>query len=267
MNFETIKIDIDSAVAWLWLNRPQRANALDRALMDELPMALEWIGRQSQLRVVVLAGEGKHFCAGVDISLLESLLALGTETGCAAEARDRIRREMLRLQSNVTALEQLSIPVIAAVHGACIGAGVDLIAACDLRYATCDARFCIKEVDMAIVADLGTLQRLRHVIGLPMLSELSLTAETFSGIRAQQIGLIGQAYESREALYTAAGGLAHVIAAKPALAVRGIKHNLLYARDHSVSDALDYVATWNASAVLSDDTLSAVTAARAARSS
>lgn len=267
MTFQTLAIESDGAVAWLRLNRPQRANALDRASFAELAEACEWIDRQPDLRAVILAGEGRHFCAGADVSLLEGLLQIGSAHGCAAEARDVVRREILRLQASVSAIERLRIPVIAAVHGACIGAGIDLIAACDLRYAMNDAQFCIKEVDMGIVADVGTLQRLRHVIGMPMLSELTYTAETFSGVRAQQIGLIGRAHESRDALYSAVGELARRIATKSALTVRGIKHNLLYARDHTVDDALDYVATWNASALLSNDALHAVQSARAARRS
>lgn len=264
MDLKALKIDVDGGVAWLRLNRPSRANALDHGLFMDLARACEWVDAQSELRVAVLAGEGKHFCAGADIALLEDLRRTGSSCGCAAEARDLVRREILVLQAALTAIEQLRIPVISAVHGACIGAGVDLIAACDLRYAAADARFCIKEVDMGIVADVGTLQRLRHVVGLPILSELAYTAETFSAARAHQIGLIGSTYESRDTLFAGVEELARRIAAKPALTVRGIKHNLLYARDHSVADALNYVATWNASAILSEDMERALQLAREA---
>lgn len=253
MAYETIRLDIQGPIAWLRLNRPQRANAIDLALWTELSLAIESIAQQAAVRVVVLAGEGQHFCAGADLSLLASLAGIGRAPGCAAEARDRLRVEILRLQRAFSALEALPVPVIAAVHGACIGAGVDLIAACDLRYATADARFCIKEVDLGIAADLGTLQRLHHVIGLAVLAELAYTADTISGERARELRLVNGTYESHAALLAGVEALAQRIAAKPALAVRGIKHNLLFAREHSVADALEHIAVWNSSAALSSD--------------
>lgn len=253
MSHESLRLDVEGPVAWLRLNRPQRANAIDLALWTALPQALEEIGRQAAVRVVVLAGEGRHFCGGADLSLLASLAGAGRADGCQAEARDRLRGEILRLQRAFSALEALPVPVIAAVHGACIGAGVDLIAACDLRYATADARFCIKEVDLGIAADVGTLQRLGHVVGLPVLAELAYTAETIGGERARELRLVNGIYATQEALYEGVAALAQRIAAKPALAVRGIKHNLLYAREHSVADALEHIAVWNASALQSAD--------------
>ena len=265
MDYSSLRAERRGEVDWIFLNRPAQANALDLAFWDELPRLLETLDRDPAVRVVVIAGEGKHFCAGADLSLLENLHRLGREQRCAAEARDALRRELLRLQDSLSAIERLRVPVIAAVHGGCIGAGVDLIAACDLRYAAADARFSIKEIDYGIVADVGTLQRLRHVIGLPMLTELTLTARTFDAAEALQLGLVGASYADRDHLYAEVQALAQQIAAKPPLTVRGVKHHLLYSRDHSVADALQHVATWNASALLSDDGAAALERARSQR--
>jgi len=154
----------------------------------------------------------------------------------------------------------MRVPVIAAVHGACIGGGIDMIGACDLRYCTADAKFSIKEVDLAVTADVGTLQRLRHIIGLPRLTELAYTGETFDGRKAQEIGLVGQAYAGRDELMAGVEQLARRIAAKSPLTVRGIKYNLLYSRDHSVREGLEMVANWNAAFLVSDDLREALTA-------
>ncbi|MBL8270081.1 crotonase/enoyl-CoA hydratase family protein [Steroidobacter sp.] len=262
MQLQTLKVQIDASVAWIWLNRPERANALNAEFWREFPQLLQWVEQQPQVKVAVLAGEGRNFCAGADIELLATLAEVGSAGECAATARENLRREILHLQDGFTAIERLRVPLIAAIHGACVGAGVDLIAACDLRYSSADAKFSIKEIDYAIVPDVGTLQRLRHVIGLPTLTELAYTAETFQADKARQIGLVGAVHESREVLYDKVRELANVIASKSAVTVRGIKHNLLYSRDHDVAEGLEHVATWNASMLLSDDLRQALSSAR-----
>ncbi|MDR3415623.1 MAG: crotonase/enoyl-CoA hydratase family protein [Nevskia sp.] len=253
MEFQTLKIDLQDHLAWLRLNRPDKANAFSLTMWEELPRAVAWLNEQSAVRVVILCGEGRHFTAGIDMEALMHLGQMVGNKGCAARARENLRNFILSAQDCFSSLERLRVPVIAAVHGACIGAGVDLIAACDLRYCTADAKFSIKEVDLAVTADVGTLQRLRHVIGLARLSELSYTGDTFDGHKALDMGLVGAAYASREELMDHATQLAHRIAAKSPVTVRGIKHNLLYSRDHSVRDGLEMVATWNAAMLVSDD--------------
>lgn len=260
MEFQTVKIELQDHVAWLRLNRPDKANAFSMTMWDELPQAAAWLDQQPQVRVVVLCGEGRHFTAGIDLEALAHLGQFTSGKGCPARGREGVRKFILHAQECFNSIERLRMPVIAAVHGACIGAGVDLIAACDLRYSTEDARFCIKEVDLAVTADVGTLQRLRHVIGLPLLTELSYTAETFDGRKARQIGLVGQTYATYEELLAQTGQLAQRIAAKSPLTVRGIKHNLLYSRDHTVQEGLQMVATWNAAMLMSDDLTEALTA-------
>lgn len=259
-NLETVLVSVQAGVAHLRLNRPANANAFDLRMWEELPRALEWIGTQRAVRAVILHGEGKHFTGGIDLSVVRWLQQKTADPQRATRGREDVLHFIERAQHAFNAVEHCPVPVIAAVHGACIGAGVDLIAACDLRYSTEDARFCIKEVDLAVTADVGTLQRLRHVIGLPLLTELSYTAETFDGRKARQIGLVGQTYATREELLAQAEQLARRIAAKSPLTVRGIKHNLLYSRDHTVQEGLQMVATWNAAMLMSDDLTEALTA-------
>ncbi len=260
MNFETLKIDIQDHLAWLRLNRPDKANAMSLTMWDELPKAAAWLDEQSQVRVVILCGEGKHFTAGIDLDALAHLGVAANDRNCPARAREGVRKFILHAQNSLSSLERMRMPVIAAIHGACIGGGIDMIGACDLRYCTVDARFSIKEVDLAVTADVGTLQRLRHIIGLPRLTELAYTGETFDGRKAQEIGLVGDAYASRELLLSEVEQLARRIAAKSPLTVRGIKYNLLYSRDHSVREGLEMVANWNAAMLVSDDLREALAA-------
>ena len=260
MEFQTLKIDLQDHIAWLRLNRPGKANAFSLTMWDEFPKAVAWLNDQPQVRIVILSGEGRHFTAGIDMEALAHLGQVSGGKGCPARAREGVLKFILHAQECFSSVERLRVPMIAAVHGACIGAGVDLIAACDMRYCTADAKFSIKEVDLAVTADVGTLQRLRHVIGLPRLTELSYTGETFDGRKAQDIGLVGQAYATREELMAQVEQLARRIAAKSPVTVRGIKHNLLYSRDHSVQEGLRMVATWNAAMLVSDDLTEALTA-------
>jgi len=258
MIFTTLRIDLDGPLAWLRLNRPDKANSMNLAMWDELPKAAAWLQEQPQIRVVILCGEGKHFTAGIDLEVLAHLGQTVNRPGCGGRSREFLRNWILKAQRSLTSIENLRVPVIAAVSGACIGAGVDLIAACDLRYSTFDAKFCIKEVDLAVVADVGTLQRLRHVIGLAPLTELTYSGETFDGHRALALGMVNGACDTREEVMAKAEAMARSIAAKSPLTVRGIKANLLYSRDHSVAEGLEFAAGWNAATLISDDATEAL---------
>jgi enoyl-CoA hydratase len=258
--FETVEITMEGAVAVLRLNRPQSANALDRRLWEELKAALAWLDTQPPVRAVVLHGEGRHFTAGIDLSVVDWLRGVAGDPACPARASEAVLAFIEFAQSVFNAVETLKVPVIAAIHGACIGAGVDLIGACDIRLAAKDARFCVKEVDLAIVPDVGTIQRLRHVIGYSAVAELCYTAETFDAERALALGLVSRVLDSKEALLRSALEMAQTIAAKPPVAVRGIKRNLLWARDRSVQDGLAYTAAWNAAMMIGADTAEAIAA-------
>ena len=257
--FKTLETELHEGVLRAWMNRPEKVNALNRALWFELEELALWADREPAVRVLVLGGRGRAFTAGIDFSLI---LSITTSVAGLPEGRkqESVREQIVELQRAFTAFESCRKPVIAAIHGGCLGAGIDLITACDLRYATEDASFSIKEVDLAIVADIGTIQRLPHIVGEGHARELALTGRVFDGSEAKTMGLVSETYTSLEALEEAVAQTARTIASKSPLAVRGIKQVFNYSRDRRVDEGLDYVATWNAGMLLSSDAAEAVQA-------
>lgn len=251
MELTTLLLSLENHVAHLRFNRPQRANALNQTAWNELKSVFEMLDEDDSVRVIVLSGEGKHFCSGIDLELLMSV-AGPTET-CEGRKRERLRRQILALQAPINAIEQCSKPVIAAIHGGCIGGGVDIAAACDMRYCTDDAYFSIREIDMGMVADLGTLQRLPRLIPQGTLREMAFTGRSVFGPEAERMGLVNKAFETSEKMQESVAEVTRQIATKSPLSIRGTKHILNHSRDHSVADGLEYMATWNAAMLLSND--------------
>ena len=249
------KVEHDGHIAWLTLNRPAKRNVMGAPFFRELAAHFAVFDRDPDVRAVVVKAEGKSFTAGTDLEELASLLS-----GEGADQREATRMKILALQAGLTAIERCRKPVIAAVHSHCIGGGVDLISACDIRLATADAVFSIRETRMGIIADLGTLQRLPYIIGHGWFRELALTGRDFTAAEALQMRLITRICEDREALYAAAGTLARQIADCPPLAVQGTKDVILYSRDHGIDAGLNYVAQKNTAALPSRDAVEAVTA-------
>ncbi len=262
--FETLSLSASAAVAVLELNRPDKANAMSLPMWSELREALAWIDAAPEVRVALIRGAGRHFCSGIDLDLLRNIREQIADP-CAGRAAEKLRRLILEMQEALTAIERCRKPVLAAVHGACVGAGVDLVSACDMRYCSADASFSIKEVDVGMTADVGTLQRLPKLIGEGMVRELAYTGRSVSGQEAKDIGLVNRCHADPETLMRETLALAAAIAAKSPLAVRGCKEMITYARDHSVADALNYVATWNAAMLMSADLTEAIDAGRARR--
>jgi 2,4-dienoyl-CoA reductase (NADPH2) len=250
--YATLSMVLSDHVATLTLNRPDKANAMNLAMWHELRQALRWADATPEVRAVVLTGAGKGFTAGID---LQMMMGLGEQIqdDCEGRMRENLRQIILDLQDCLTSLEHCRKPVLAAVHGACIGGGVDLICCADMRYASADAVFSIKEIDLGMVADVGTLQRLPKLIGQGMVRELAYTGRTFGAQEALHLGLVNRVFDTPQNLLCEVQALAAGIAAKSPLAVRGVKEMLNYARDHSVADGLAMVATWNAAHLLSDD--------------
>lgn len=257
---DALKINVDVSIAWIEINRPEKANALDARLWEKLEETFRELDNQSTVRVCVLSGIGKHFCAGIDLEMLQQLGKLTEEFNCEGRKRDALRRTILKLQSAFNEIERCRKPVIAVIHGACLGAGLDLVAACDLRYSTTDANLQIKEIDLGLVADVGALQRLPSLIPQGILRELAFTGRVFSGEEAQSMGLVNQCFPDHASLIRHAREVAEKIASKSPLAVTGIKETLLYARDHTVQEGLSQVANWNAAMLLSNDLEEAVMA-------
>ncbi|KAK9117627.1 hypothetical protein Sjap_016574 [Stephania japonica] len=247
-----------SQVFHLRLNNPSHRNALSLDFFTEFSKALSSLDQNPKVRAIVLSANGVHFCSGIDIKALNSLTSLSSIDH--GRERERLRREIKRLQGAISALELCRKPIIAAIHGGCIGGGIDLVSACDVRYCTKDAFFSVKEVDLAITADLGTLQRLPRIVGYGNAVELALTGRRFSGSEAKEMGLVSSVFESKEAMDEAVEAIAEGIAAKSPLAVVGAKEVLLRSRDMNVEQGLDYVATWNSAMLLSDDLTETVAA-------
>lgn len=258
MGFTTLKLIFDGPVAKVVLNRPEAANAMNGALWQELPDAFVAVDDNPEARVAVISGEGKHFTAGLDLQ--EFAAMQGAEFADDGRKRENLRRKILEMQESFSAIERCRVPVIAAVHGACIGGGIDMISACDMRFSTEDAFFSIHEINIGMAADVGTLQRLPHIIPAGVMRELAYTGRRVSGSEAAAIGLVNRAFASEEEMLAHVAELAHEIASKSPLAIAGTKEMLNYSRDHSIADGLNYVATWNAAMLLSDDLKDAVMA-------
>lgn len=249
------KVEQENHIAWLTLNRPEKRNTMGLAFFREIGEFFDEFDRNPDVRVVVVKAEGKSFSAGTDLNEAASLLGKGT-----ADERETTRLDILELQEGLNKIEKCRKPVIAAVHSHCIGGGIDLIVACDIRIASKDAVFSIRETRIGIIADLGTLQRLPYIIGHGWFRELALSGRDFSAEEALRMGLITRICDDRPALYAEARMLAAQIVDCPPMAVQGTKEVLLYSRDHGVYPGLHYVAQKNAAVLPSEDVVEALTA-------
>ena len=252
MPYDTLTVSLADHIATIRLNRPNKANAMNLAMWHELRRAFHWVDATPEARVAILEGEGKAFTAGID---LQMMMGMGDQiqNDCEARTRENLRQVILDLQDTLTSLERCRKPVLAAIHGACIGGGIDLICCADMRYCSADANFSIKEIDIGMTADVGTLQRLPRLIGEGLARELAYTARRFDATEALQMRLVNRVFDSRDALQAGVREIAATIAAKSPISIRGTKEMITYARDHSVADGLNYVATWNAAMLMSND--------------
>ncbi|MFL2700161.1 MAG: crotonase/enoyl-CoA hydratase family protein [Gammaproteobacteria bacterium] len=250
----TIKDDI----AHLKMNRPDKFNSMTRLFWKELPELIKEIDRGAQARVILLTGEGKHFSAGMDFANFTP--SVSDKKKDPARMREAFYHEILELQNSFTALEECRLPTIAAIDGACIGGGIDMVSACDMRFCSSNAFFKIAEVDIGIAADVGTLQRLPSLMPLAKVRELAYTGRKFDAAEAKELGFVNEVYSSSEELVNEVEKIAKMIASKSPLVSRIIKKQINYARDHSVQDSLDYHAAWNSSLLSKADMETAMTA-------
>ena len=261
---ETLRLALEGPVLRVELNRPDKANAINALMWQELRTAMEWLDGADAARVGVLSAAGTRFCAGLDLSMFGQLRS-ACEHPCEGRSRELLRRHILDIQDTVSSIERCRKPVIAAVQGACVGGGVDIITACDLRYCSEEAWFSVKEIDVGLVADVGTLQRLPRIVGEGHARELAYTGRRVDGREAAGMRLVNRCYGTREELEQGVRALAAELAAKSPLSLRGTKEVITYARDHSVADGLNHVATWNAAMLFSQDLEEARAAARERR--
>jgi enoyl-CoA hydratase len=247
-------------VARVTLTGPGKGNAMGPDFWRELPEIFRGLDADPEVRAVVLAGAGKHFSYGLDLPAFGPTMAPILADRAFAAPRTAFHDEVRRMQAAVTAVAQCRKPVIAAVHGWCIGGGLDLIAAADVRYAAADAKFSLREAKVAIVADIGSLHRLPGIIGEGHLRELAYTGKDIDAARAEKIGLVNDVFADIDATLAAAHALAGEIAANPPLAVQGVKQVMDQRAAGKVEEGLRYVAAWNAAFLASEDLTEAITA-------
>ena len=252
------EIETKDGVAHLIMNRPEKANGMSPDFWEDLPRLTRELEQDMAIRAMVISGKGNHFTGGMDLSAFNSIMdLLNSEPGRSSYA---MRKLVLKLQDSFNALEEARFPVIAAIHGACIGAGIDMTSACDIRLASKDAAFSIEEINIGMAADVGTLQRLPKLMAPGIVKELAYTGRRFSAAEAKDWGFINTLSDSAEAVVDDAMALAHQIAAKSPLAIAGIKKSIDYTRDHSVADSLDQIATWNGGMLRPEDLMGAIKA-------
>lgn len=238
MAYDCFELTEIKGVAHLALRRPERRNAMTAAFWRELPEIVRGLDAAGGTRALVLSSTGPHFCGGLDVSLFQGEAAFDTNT---AEGRRLFRAKLEELQASLSALAEARFPVIAAIQGGCIGGGVDLATACCLRYATRDAWFVIQEINLGMMADVGTFNRMPKQIPEAVIRELGYTGDRLSAERAERLGFVNGLYDTHEQLVAGALAVAQRIAAKAPAAVQATKTMISYTRDHSVAESFAYL--------------------------
>lgn len=259
---ECFEVQIADGIAHLRMCRPQKRNSMIPAFWNELPQIVDEIDSQAKARVIVISSTGPHFTSGMDLAVFAT--AAPEDLPRAARAM-RLYQDIRMLQRSFTALEQCRIPVIAAIQGGCIGGGVDMVTACDLRYATEDAFFCVQETNIAMTADVGTFPRLVRVVPEGIAREMAYLGRRLPAQRAYEVGLVNGVYPDQETMLAEVMNVAREIAGKAPLAVAGCKKMITWARDHSTEDTLDFVAAWNAGMLQPSEMAEAFAAAQEKR--
>lgn len=257
MEFKNFTFVIKNKVAHLTINREKKANSMDELAWQELKTALLYCDETPEIRAIVFSGAGpKLFCGGIDLAMLMSVNEK-TNSKCDGRRREKFRKLLLDFQDVISTFEKISKPVLSAVHGGCIGAGLDMISATDMRYCTTDAYFCIKEIDLGMVADIGTLQRLPKIIPDGMAREMAYTGRNLTADEALKCGLVNKVFKNKKIMLKEVTAIAEWIASKSPLSIRGTKRNIVFARDHAVSESLEFMANWNAAHFYSNDLMEA----------
>jgi enoyl-CoA hydratase len=239
------EVAIDQKVAHIMFSRPEKLNSMIPEFWNDLPAIVRDIDRNAKARAIILSSTGKHFTSGMDLSVFtrpEGVTGTAQDPYVRAE---KFRSDIRNIQASFNALEEARAPVIACIQGGCIGGGVDLISACDFRYATRSAFICIQEINIAMTADVGTFPRLCKLMPEGWVRQLAYTGERLPAERALQLGLVNEVFDTQADMLAHAKKVAGEIAARNPLAVTGSKVMINYARDHSTADCLDYIGVWN----------------------
>jgi enoyl-CoA hydratase len=243
-------VETKDKIAHIRLKRPEVFNTMNRAFWNELPAIVNAINDEASARVIVISSTGKHFSAGMDLSVFTDGQGVASSAGKApreeGRARLSLRAEAIRLQKTFNCLDEARMPVIMAIQGGCIGGAVDMSTCADMRFATKDAFFVIQEINLAMTADVGTFPRLCHLLPQGIVRELAFSGRRLQAHKAQALGFVNEVFDTHEQMLAHVLELAREIASKSPLAIHGSKVMINYARDHSIADGLDYVATWQA---------------------
>ena len=243
--YSCFDVEIETGVAHIRLKRPEALNTMTRAFWNELPAIIGDINDNARARCIVISSTGKHFCAGMDLSVFtDGEGVTGGEPADRFVAAESFRRHVHHLQDTFSCLDEARMPVIAAIQGGCIGGAVDFTSACDIRYASADAFFTIHEINIGMTADVGTFPRLCKLIPEGWVRELAYTGRRLPAARARDIGLVNEVFATQEALLDRVLAIAQEIAGKSPLAIWGTKEMATYTRDHSVADSLKHMAAW-----------------------
>lgn len=257
MGYQHLEIEKSGHVATLWLNRPEKLNALSEDMWADIPHAVSKLDEDEGVRAILVAGRGRAFTVGIDVDMLAGIRPGGTSP---AVGNLELYRTIKRLQQTVSCFADTPKPVVAAVHGYCLGAGANIISACDIRLASADATFSIRETKMGLVADIGALQRLPAIVGNGVTAEMALTGGDYPAGWALGRGLVSQVFDDQSALIEGARELAGRIASNSPLVTQGIKQILRANDGRTIDQALDYMAQWNSSFLISNDLMEAMSA-------
>ncbi|MBA1146332.1 crotonase/enoyl-CoA hydratase family protein [Ectothiorhodospiraceae bacterium WFHF3C12] len=264
MSHECFQVSIEDGIAHIVLSRPEKRNSMIPSFWEELPAIVRDIDDNARARVIVISSTGPHFSSGLDVNAFAAIAESDAdgegEVMRRRQAGLRFYENVRRMQETFSCLERCRVPVLAAIQGGCIGGGVDLATACDMRYATRDAFLTVFEINIGMTADVGTFPRLYKLIPEGVARELAYTGRRMPAEEAERLGLVNRVFEDQETLLSEVMAIARDIASKPPLAIHGCKRMANYARDHSTADGLDYISIWNASMLQHEEIMEAMQA-------
>lgn len=245
--YECFDVSIEDKIAHIRLSRPDALNSMNRSFWNELPEIVRSIDGEAMARVIVVSSSGKHFSAGMDLSVFAQDGAVQSQNRDRYVAAEQFRSNIRQIQSSFNCMEEARVPVLFACQGGVIGGAIDMISAGDIRWCTADAFFCIQEINIAMTADVGTFPRLQRYIPEGWVKEMAYTGMRLDAAKAKEIGLVNDVFETHEEMLAHVMGAAKEIASKNPIAVTGSKVLINYGRDHNTADTLDYIGVWNAS--------------------
>lgn len=252
-------IEIKGSIAHIQFNRPEKRNSMNEDFWNLFPKEVEGLDDRGDIRALIISSQGPHFTAGIDLAMLKNDQE-NLNSGEMGRNRAYFRQQIIYLQKIATCLELVRFPVITAIQGGCIGGGIDLICAADIRLCSKDAFFKVEEINVGLAADIGTLQRLPKIIPAGIAREWALTGDSVDANRAHEVGLINYVYDSQDEMMNSSFEMADKLASKSPLAMWATKENLNYARDHTVEEGLNYVSLWNAATLHQEDIMTSMSA-------